>query len=67
MKTLSLGFKLNPDKFQMLLNNEEQITLKAGNLHIKSSKCKILSGININCKLTWQIIFETFGKKHQET
>ena len=67
MKILSLGFKLNPDKFQMLLNTREQIILKIGNLHIKSSKCKILSGINFNCKLILQIILETFGKKHQET
>ena len=43
--------KLIPDKCHLLLNTEEQITLKIDNLQTKSSLCEKLSDINFNYKL----------------
>ena len=45
--------KLNPGKCHLLLNTEEQITLKIGSLHIKHSQCKQLLGINFVYKLNF--------------
>ena len=45
--------KANKDKFHLLLNNKEKVTMKIGEIEIKSSNFEKLLGIKIGDKLTF--------------
>ena len=55
--------KANPDKYHLIVSNEEESKLEIGNSHIKYSKCEKLLGIKIDNKLSFEAHVESLCKK----
>ena len=55
--------KLNTNKCHLLLNSQEPITLKIGDLHINNSLSEKLLGVTFNCKLKFEKQIEDICQK----
>ena len=55
--------KLNTNKCHLLLNSQEPITLKMGDLHINNSLSEKLLGVTFNCKLKFEKQIEDICQK----